>query len=458
MSKPKQRAGNSIICVDRDSSIESRLKYIFADKDIFVLRESSIDRVLERFEHQTFDVLIITSATAKSGKLDGIELLEVISAKSPATQIILLIDPREIRMAMSALKIGTYQYTKLPVSDEELRMLIETSLVKQPLFGANLLLKRSGKPIQFEQMVGQSQVMQAVYRQIRQAAATDIPVLLTGETGTGKDLAAQAIYQQSQRSDETYTPVHLGALPTDLVASELFGHEKGAFTGATEKHSGVFEYSKGGTVFLDEVSTIDKKTQISLLRLIEEKQIHRIGGRRSLSSDVRLIAATNENLRESVKKGMFREDLFFRLDVFSLDIPPLRDRREDIPLLIDSFLKRYNDEFQKNVLGISPDCVAILENYDWPGNVRELKNVIQRAVLISTGEVILPQHLSPRFQSAKIQSESISFRVGTPLSEIEREMIILCLEATGNNRKETAELLGISRRALYNKLKRYEIP
>ena len=446
-----------IICVDNKAELATRLRRIFSDREAEVVPEASIDRVLECFERQVFDVLLITGAAVKAGEIDGIELLDVLSTKSPATQILFLVHPREIRLAMSALRAGSYQYAKRPVSDDELRLLVETALAKRPSYGQNLLLKAPEAKVSFGKMIGRSDAMQKVFRQIRQAAAADIAVLLSGETGTGKDLAAQAIHRQSDRKDAPYLPVHLGALPRELVASELFGHEAGAFTGALGQRVGRFEQAAGGTVFLDELSTIAEQVQISLLRLLEQKQFHRLGGRKTVTANVRLIAATNQDLSEAVREGTFRDDLFFRLDVFHIILPPLRERQRDLPLLIDEFVKRYNREFEKDVLGISPDCIGLLEDYDWPGNVRELKNVIQRAVLVCEGEVLLPQHLPPRLRPDRPARPQVTFTVGTPLLEVEREMVVRALRVAGNNRTKAADLLGITRRALYNKLRKHHL-
>jgi DNA-binding NtrC family response regulator len=455
----RKKAGKTIrvICVEKEDDFSYRLRRLFPARNIQILREPTVDRVLERFESDTYDVLLLTGSAVRTGAMDAIDLLQVISAKSPLTQILLLISPGEIRLAMSALKAGTYQYAKLPISDEELRLLVETSLSNRPAVDENLFLKGDKTEKKFGKLIGQSDSMQGVYRQIRQAASTDIAVLLTGETGTGKDLAAQAIHNQSERASGTYLPVHLGALPQELVASELFGHEKGAFTGATSRHIGAIETADGGTVFLDEISTIDEKVQVSLLRLLEQKRFHRIGGRKAITSDIRLIAASNENLRDAVQKGAFREDLYFRLDVFNISLPPLRDRGDDITPLIDEFIKTSGREFNKKVVGISPECLSRLQDYNWPGNVRELKNVVLRAVLVCSGEVLLPDHLPPRFRSKRRGSEAITFKIGTTLAEAEKEMIRRTLSAADNNRTRTAELLGISRRALYNKLKKHGI-
>jgi DNA-binding NtrC family response regulator len=299
--------------------------------------------------------------------------------------------------------------------------------------------------------------MQEVYRQIRQASVTDMPILLMGETGTGKDLAAHAIHEQSKRKEGPYVAVNLGALPPELVGSELFGHEKGAFTGAIDRREGKFEQAQNGTVFLDEIATIDEKVQISLLRLIEQRTFQRLGGNKTLRTNARLIAASNQNLPDLAEQGRFRKDLYYRLDVFRIVMPPLRDRGGDVVLLIDEFLKRFNRSFNKNIMGVAPECISLLESYSWPGNVRELKNVVQRAVLVCEGQVLLPEHLPSRFRPGEPVRPRVSFEIGTPLEEVEREMVVRALTAAKNNRKRAADLLGISRRALYNKLQKHNI-
>jgi DNA-binding NtrC family response regulator len=457
MKRRKKSKNVHIIAVDKSADLANRLTRLFAQDDVDVCRESSIDHVLDRFETDSYDVLIITGSAFKGGEINGIELLEIIASKSPMTQILFLVEPRDIRTAMSALKAGTYQYAKLPISDEELQLLIKTSIEKRPLYGTNLLLEARKHEVKFEKLVGRSQAMQEIYRQLRQAAATDMPILLMGETGTGKDLAAQAIHMQSERKNGPYVVVNLGALPSELVGSELFGHEKGAFTGALERREGKFEQARDGTIFLDEIATIDEKVQVSLLRLIEQKRFHRLGGKKTLSTNAWLIAASNQNLPDLVEQGIFRKDLYYRLDVFRIVMPPLRERGGDIALLIDEFLKRYNQSYQKNILGIAPECINMLESYEWPGNVRELKNVIQRAVLLCEGEVLLPEHMPPRFRPDRIIHPTLSFEIGTPLKNVEREMITRALSVAQNNRKRAADLLGISRRALYNKLRKYNI-
>ena len=447
-----------VICISAEESLAGRLQKALDGRDVRVLRERHLDRVIERFEEDTYDIVVLTSSAFRGGDIEGAELLEVVLTQSPATQLVCLLDPGNIRTARRQLRTGTYEYARMPVSDEELRLLMESAVERRPRLGENQLLKAGRRGRTFGDIIGRSAAMEEVYRQMRQAAATDIPVLILGETGTGKDLVAEAIHRQSDRRDKTYVPVNMGALPTELVASELFGHEKGAFTGAAERRAGSFEQADEGTVFLDEIGTIDERVQVSLLRLIERKRFHRLGGRRLVSCDVRLIAATNADLMDLVRDGAFREDLFYRLDVFRIALPPLRDRQGDFPQLIDEFVGRYNETFGKSIRGIAPECISLLEAHAWPGNVREFKNVIQRAVLVCEGDVIMVKDLPPRFGLGQGGSQpTVAFRVGTTLDEVEREMIVRTLASTNNNRKRAAELLGISRRALYNRLRKHHI-
>jgi DNA-binding NtrC family response regulator len=385
------------------------------------------------------------------------EFLDIISQKSAATQILYLASSTDMSLVFSALKRGSYQYAKLPISDGELRMLIDAALLHQPQCTSNLILKSGIRKTTFENMVGSSAKIREIYRQIRQAASTDMPVLLTGETGTGKDLVARAIHQLSTRKNKVLQPIHLGALPPELVAGELFGYEKGAFTGALQSHRGLFEKAEGGTIFLDEIGTIDEKVQISLLRLLETRKLERIGGNRTISVNVRIVVATNENLSEAVEQGRFREDLFFRLDIFQIVLPPVRERGGDIVLLVNHFLKQFSAEYQRDIVGISPECISALEYYDWPGNVREIKNVIHRAVLNSTGGILLVEHLPDRLQKAHKQPPEIKLPMGCTLKEAEQAVISRTLTWTRNNRRRTASILGISRRTLYNKLERYNL-
>ena len=446
-----------ILVIEQGVELIRQLKRICSEKKFAIMGARTIEQGFEKFEEHEIDILFLTGSSARFGRIRGMALLDIISEKSAATQIIFLATSRDMSLIFSALKRGSYQYAKLPITDGELRMLIDAALLHQPQYTPNLLLKAGARKTTFEQMVGNSAIMRDVYRQVRQAACTDMPVLLTGETGTGKDLVARAIHQQSQRRKAPFQPIHLGALPPELVASELFGYEKGAFTGATRSHQGLFEKADGGTIFLDEIGTIDEKIQISLLRLIETQQLERIGGNQTISANVRIVAATNENLSEAVDQGRFREDLFFRLDIFQIVLPPVRERGGDIVLLVNHFLKRFNDDYQRSIVGISPECISALESYNWPGNVREIKNVMHRAVLNATGGILLPEHLPQRLQKAHTQTPEIKLPVGCTLKEAEKAVIVRTLSWTHNNRQQTAAILGISRRTLYNKLANYNL-
>ena len=447
----------NILVIEHGVELIRQLKRICSGKKFTIMGEQTVEHGFERFEEHEIDILFLTGSSMRPGRVRGMALLDIISEKSAATQILFLATSRDMSLVFSALKRGSYQYAKLPIADGELQMLIDAALLHQPQYTPNLLLKAGARKTSFEQMVGGSAPMREVYRQVRQAASTDMPVLLTGETGTGKDLVARAIHQQSHRSQALFQPIHLGALPPELVASELFGYEKGAFTGATRSHRGLFEKADGGTIFLDEIGTIDEKVQISLLRLIETQQLERIGGNQTISANVRIVTATNENLSEAVDQGRFREDLFFRLDIFQIVLPPVRERGGDVVLLVNHFLKRFSDDYQRSIVGISPECVSALESYDWPGNVREIKNVMHRAVLNATGGILLPDHLPERLQQAHAQIPEIKLPVGCTLKEAEKAVIVKTLNWTRNNRRRTAAILGISRRTLYNKLASYNL-
>jgi len=451
---PKPR--HNLIVVEHTFGLSRRLERLLGDEQFEVYRESDLDHVVERFEHVQFDILLITSAAFRSGEIEGVELLEVIAARSPATQVLFIAAPGDIRYAMAALEAGTYQYAVEPVSDEELRLLVKAALANRPDF-ATARTADDDKLLRFEQLCGGSAPMQELYQLIQQAASSDIPVLITGETGTGKDLVAQAIHNRSAAASGPYVPVHLGALPNELVDAELFGHEKGAFTGAVARRAGHFERARNGTVFLDEIGLVEEKIQISLLRVIEEQRFMRLGGKRWLRTNARIVAATNEDLSEAVTAGRFREDLYYRLDVFRIPVPPLRQRPGDLASLVREFMLRFNREFRKHVEGGSPECIRLLESYHWPGNVRELKNTIQRAVLVCAGKTLLPEHLPPRIRKPGHEMPTVTVRVGTPLREVERLLVLRAL-SVARSRQEAAEMLGVSRKTLYNKMQRFGIP
>ena len=317
-------------------------------------------------------------------------------------------------------------------------------------------------PVEFEGILAFTLTMQSIIQQIMEAAAEDIPVLISGETGTGKDLVAAAIHKRSKRRHRPFLPVNMGAITNDLVTSELFGHEKGAYTGAGEARAGLFEQTQGGTIFLDEITTMDEKTQVSLLRVLETKTIRRVGGEKNIQVNVRVIAATNENIEEAVKVGRFREDLYYRLDVFRIQLPPLRERHGAISLLTDHFVARFAEAYKKEIRAVSRETYRLIRTYPWPGNVRELKNVIQRAVLLAKGSELTPDLLPQRIRDANGAGAITSngqplIQLGMPLGEVEKDYIKMTLSSVNGNKLKAAAILGISRRALYNKLKRFAI-
>ncbi|HXV80441.1 MAG TPA: sigma-54 dependent transcriptional regulator [Candidatus Binatia bacterium] len=315
-------------------------------------------------------------------------------------------------------------------------------------------------PVEFEGILAFTLTMRSVIQHIMEAAAEDIPVLISGETGTGKDLVAAAIHKRSKRKSGPFLPVNMGGIAAELVSSELFGHAKGAYTGASEARAGLFEQAQGGTIFLDEIATMDEKTQVSLLRILETKTLRRVRGEKDIHVDVRVIAATNENIEEAVKLGRFREDLYYRLDVFRIELPPLRERHGAISLLTDHFVARFAEMYSKDIRVVSRDAYRLMRRYHWPGNVRELKNVIQRAVLLAKGFELTPDLLPERIRevdsSETVQpAEKAPIHLGMSLGEVEREYIKMTLASVNGNKLKAASMLGISRRALYNKLKRF---
>jgi DNA-binding NtrC family response regulator len=452
-----QKAPLKMICVDEGRELARQVMSSFGKEAVELAYERSIDEVVDRFERETYDLMLFSSSVAQRQPNDALEILELISAKCPGTQILFFAHPGRLKIAHQALRAGAFHYSRLPVSDQELKLLIETALEKRSQVGLNLLLRSEVEKTTFERMVGRSPAMQQVYRQIRQAAATDIPVLLSGETGTGKELAAKAIHELSPRAQGPCIPVHIGSLPADLVASELFGHEPGAFTGAQGGRKGCFEEADGGTVFLDEIATIDEKMQVSLLRLLETNQYSPIGGNECRMVDARVVAASNADLQEEVRLGRFREDLYYRLDVLHVTLPPLRERHGDIHLLVDHFLKDACDSFRKLIRGVSPDFISCLEAYPWPGNVRELKNLIQRAVVNCPGDILETAQLPKRLLHHETDDVTLTVKIGMSIAAVEKELIRRTMEYTRGNRTRASQILGISRRSLYDKIKRHQI-
>ena len=364
----------------------------------------------------------------------------------------------EVDIAVEAMKRGAFDFLPKPVNLEQLELLIKRGLKERNLETENHNLhQRLDKKFNFDGIMGNSNALEGVMEKVRLVGPSKATVLLTGETGTGKELFAQSIHQNSERSRKSFVPVHCAALPSNLLESELFGHEKGAFTGATERRVGRFESANGGTLFLDEIGEIDVSTQVKLLRFLESKTIERLGSSKTLELDVRLVCATNRNLLQMVQKGDFRDDLYYRLNVITIDLPPLRDRDEDLSLLLNYFLQEYSKENGFDIPRLSNEALSILQNYPWPGNVRELRNFCENLVVLKRGKDISPYDLDPRFTSLKSPLEVIDSQIKPSLSVEENEKRILrnaLLEANGN-RTKAAELMGVSRRTLHRKLDRW---
>ncbi len=443
-----------ILFVEGQISVRSLVEHRL---DGFVIEsDATVEAALAKHNVNPFDIVIwdAQSATSKCSKLS--RTIKRFSKNCVDTKTIVIADPGNREVAIT--RNLRCEWLSQPVSENELMALIEAAIRFKELNR----LKPSSElvvPVEFEGMVAFTLTMRSVIQHIMEAAASDIPVLITGETGTGKDLVAAAIHKRSSRKNFPYVPVNMGAITSELVASELFGHEKGAYTGAVEARPGLFEQAQNGTIFLDEITTMDEKTQVSLLRVLETKTVRRVRGEKDIHVNVRIIAAANQNIEETIKAGRFREDLYYRLDVFRIQLPPLRERHGAIALLTDHFVARFAEVYKKDIRAVSRETYRLLRQYPWPGNVRELKNVIQRAVLLAKNSELTPDLLPQRIRDADVcenghQAEHSPFRLGMRLGDVEKEYIKMTLSSVNGNKMQAASRLGISRRALYNKLKR----
>jgi DNA-binding NtrC family response regulator len=362
-----------------------------------------------------------------------------------------------VETAVEAVKEGAEDYLTKPVDPQKLRRLLERISEINAHKRENEALRRQLREKgSFGRIVGNSAKMRKIYQTIEQAAPTPASVLIIGESGTGKELVAQTIHQLSPRADAPYVAINCAAIPETLLESEIFGHERGAFTGAIDRRAGCFELADRGTLFLDEIAEMVPGTQVKLLRVLQERTFRRLGGRVEQAVDVRVLAATNMDPIAAIRDGKLRDDLYYRLNVFTIDLPPLRDRKEDLPLIIQAFIDEFNIRDRRQVRAVTPDAMRMLEMYDWPGNVRELRNVIERATILAKGELIEPVHL-PRFGPAARTVESstgVTIAPGMTVDEAERKLILATLEASGGNKTRAAEMLGISLKTLHNKLNR----
>ena len=403
----------------------------------------------------TFRPAIIVSDLVMP-RMGGRELLKSLRDQLSDITFILLTAQGTVESAVEAIKEGAYDYLSKPVDPNRLRILLQKSMERQSTLREVRTLRRQLRESgSFGRIIGNSAGIRSVYRIIEQAAPTAASVLISGESGTGKELIAQTIHELSPRATFPFVAINCAAIPETLLESEIFGHEKGAFTGAHDRRTGVFELAHRGTLFLDEIAEMQPATQVKLLRVLQERTFRRLGGRQEQTVDVRVIAATNVDPLEASRSGKLREDLFYRLNVFSLELPPLRHRKEDVPLLVQSFLNEFNRVNGKNVRALEQDAMYILENYAWPGNIRELRNVIERATILAEGDFIEVKHLPATLVARGEESlPTLTLAPGTTVDEAERKLIILTLEHCRNNKTKAAEILGISLKTLHNKLNR----
>jgi DNA-binding NtrC family response regulator len=387
-------------------------------------------------------------------RMGGLDLLRALKDDGTEYTIVILTAQGTVETAVEAIKEGAYDYLTKPIEPQRLKILLDKIVELQDTRReVKVLRKQLREHGTFGSMIGTSSNMRKVYQVVEQAAPTSASVLIWGESGTGKELVAKTIHQLSPRAQQPFVPINCAAIPETLLESEIFGHEKGAFTGASDRREGCFELADRGTLFLDEVAEMTPATQVKLLRVLQEQTFRRLGGRAEQTVDVRVIAATNINPIEAVKNGRLREDLFYRLNVFAIELPPLRQRKEDLPLLIQSFIAEFNTRNNKRVTAVDGAAMRVLEQYGWPGNVRELRNVIERAVILSAGEFIELKHLPPLFtESTDSAKPSVALTPGITVEEAENRLILLTLEHTRDNKTRAAEILGISLKTLHNKL------
>jgi DNA-binding NtrC family response regulator len=444
----------SILIIDDDEAIRDSCSQALKKDGYKVKAAKDGMEGLRLFKEESFQVVLLDLRLPGA---DGMEVLSKIKEENPETPVIIITAYASIESAVEAMKRGAFNYLAKPFSPEELRVITRKALKSREVFLENIYLREElEKKTEFDMVVGKSKPMQKVMDIVRRVAAAESTVLISGESGTGKELLAREIHSHSLRKNAPFVVVDCGALVETLFESELFGHVKGAFTGADANKVGKFELAQHGTLFFDEISNISLEVQAKLLRAVEERKVSKVGSHRVITVDVRLMAATNRDLTQAIKEGSFRGDLFYRLNVVSLHIPPLRERKEDIPLLVKHFLEKYNSRIHKQtnqIKGVSPEAMEVFLHHDWPGNVRELENTVERLVVLSTGSYLEPEDLAYAglFLASPAESAALD------LKDLEREHIRRTLQKFGGHKSDTARALGIDRKTLREKLKRYNI-
>ena len=446
-----------ILVVDDEASHRKMIEAVLSDEGYEIKQADDGQTAIDAVKKEFYDLVLMDIRMSAVG---GIEALKQIKEISPAIPIIIMTAYASVDTAVNALKSGAYDYLTKPLDIDELKILVQKTLRYHQLEKENIYLKeRLNDRFDFSNIIGRSPAMKKLFETTALVAPSEATVLIFGESGTGKELIANAIHQNSPRKERPLITVNCAALPETLLESELFGHEKGSFTGAIARKQGRFQLAHHSSIFLDEVAEMAPTTQAKILRVLQEREFEPLGSTQTIKVDTRVIAATNKNLEEEIKKGRFREDLYYRLNVVSLEVPPIRERREDISLLADFFLKRYAEKNKRILKGFTPRAMDLLMRYDWPGNVRELENVVERAVIMARGEMITPAEFPDILQELdpEVKATYVDLSPGRTLKDVEKDMIIRTLEETAGNRTHAAKILGISRRTLQLKLKEYGI-
>ncbi len=444
-----------ILVVDDEINIRGALVTMLEKKGHQVRGVATAEEGLAQLEAAPAE-LVITDLRMPG--IGGMEFLSRLKDVWPDTEVVVMTAYGSIDTAVEAMRYGAYDYLTKPIDRERFPIVVDKALERHTLTTENKQLRdRLETRTRFDQMVGESEPMQRVYNLVDMVAESAVTVLLTGESGTGKELVARAIHHKSTRANGPFVTLNCGALPENLFESELFGYEKGAFTGAMTTKIGRFELADGGTLLLDEVGELSLKSQVDFLRVLETKEFRHLGGTKLITVDARIIAATNRNLEEAVKQGDFREDLYYRLNVVPIRLPPLRERGDDIPLLAERFLSEFTAQHRREPKDISRDAMRLLRLYAWPGNIRQLRNLMERLVITVRDSGIQPEHLPEEIQASKEDARTMVVALGSSLKDIERETIRRTLAEVTNHREKAAKLLGISLRALQYKIKEYGI-
>lgn len=446
-----EESKGKVLIVDDEESALSALKHIITLEGYEVDVAKSGEEALKKVKEQEYGVVLTDQ---RMPGISGLELLKAVKEMTPQTEVVMMTAFGTIDLAVEAIKEGAYDFVTKPIRRPLVVRSVGRAMEKYRLTMENLSLRErirkleGGGPL----IIGNSPAIRKVLDVIRQVADSTATVLIQGESGTGKELVARAVHYMGRRANRPFVAINCAAIPETLLESELFGHEKGAFTGAITRREGKFKQADKGTLFLDEVAEMSPVVQAKVLRVLQEGEFQRLGGSENIKVDVRIVASTNKDLYEEVKAGRVREDLYYRLKVITINLPPLRDRREDIPLLVQYFIAKYAEKNHKNVVGISRDAMDMLMDYEWPGNVRELEHTIEHAVVLSRGEIIQADDLPELIERERKFRRYLTIQLGTPLDQIEQKVIEETLRMTKGNKKLAAELLGIATRTIYRKL------